>query len=350
MHKLSVQELDTYIKEIINCDAFELLSDEGLHSNTSSPSNNYYIPYMMNDALECYLFLKNGRMTGQYLTDSKEPLTAEILSHSETSAIIFRQGSSNVFTIWFEEAFRVLKCFRYDQIGHFWVKGEEHWRRLVYIIGTMYDKYEYMGDQVCNPKELALLPLMEFAPFRMYSPIHESLDAYYSDTSDGWSCIYKLAAEAGDKSFLKLLKIYQRIPAAFVRNVLFRAMNHPQRQKLYELIFQKIQDASILYPERSYHPSLNEEISSARMNVTKKLHQTGFTGTYPLFFKSGKQVLVMEEHPFTILEAKDFLFRIQFMISEVPVSKTAPSSIPLNGGFFKKRGNRCRIASDIKHI
>lgn len=374
MTKISHKELENYIKEILDCNAFELYSDE---------SKKFYIPYMMNDALECYLLLKNCRMTGKYLPELNETITAEFITQSsdstspDSSAIIFRQGTENVFIIWFEEAYRVLKCYRYDQIGHFWVKGEEHWRRLVYIIGTIYDKYEYMGKQVCNEKEIDLLPLMEFAPFRMYSPIHESLDTYYSESRSGLECMSSLAKEADDKEFLRLLNIYRlfssdrpaikiHFPIRLIRKKIFRALNHPNRQNLYELIFQKVHDASIVYPERSYHPALNEEINSARKKSTEQLHEKGFSGDYPLFHKENLQVLAMEEHPFTILEAKDFSFRIQFMVSETadknPIpqrsktinhsetANTSETSSSLNAGFFKKRGNRSWIASDLSLI
>lgn len=345
MHKLSIIELNKYIQEIVECDAFELHSHETSFTDSEDSSANYYIPYMMNDALECYILLKKGRMTGKYIPDLKEKITAELCPQQENSALIFRQGTENVFTIWFENAYRVLNCYRYDQIGHFWVKNHEHWRRLVYIIGTIYDKYEYMGKQVCTEQEIDLLPLMEFAPFRMYSPIHESLDAYYEESKKGLASMKSFAKEAGDKAFLPLLALYGVFPCSFMRNLLYRAMNHPDRQKLYELLFYKVQEASSVYPERSYHPALNAEISSARNNITAQLHQLGYTGTYPKFQKKNIQILAMEEHPFTILEAKDFSFRVQFMVSE---SKQHAAS--LNAGFFKKRGNHCRIASDIHDI
>lgn len=344
MNKLSLKELENYIKEILECNAFELHSDNHSYTETDNPNSysNYYIPYMMNDALECYILLKNCRMTGKFLADIKEKMHIECISN----AIIFHQGTENVFTLWFEETFLILKCFRYDRIGHFWVNGAEHWRRLVYIIGTMYDKYEYMGNQVCNKKEMALLPLMEFAPFRMYSPIHESLDQYYMESKDSLKCISALARQVKDRKFLALLKLYAIIPSHIMKNVLFHALNHPNRQKLYELIFYKVQEASMEYPERSYHPALNIEIENARKQVTQQLHQAGFHGSYPLFHKENQQILAMEEHPFTILEAKDFSFRIQFMFSEVSKDKEIPQALPLNIGFFHKKNYRCRIISD----
>lgn len=344
MEKLTLNEIQNNLQEILDCDAFELYADTSL----SSGFPNYYIPYMMNDALECYLLFTNCKMTGTYRPEIKAKITMECISNNSTktpshtsSAIIFHQGNENVFTLWFEETFRVLHCFRYDRIGHFWVKGAEHWRRLVYIIGTIYDKYEYMGTKVCNEKELALLPLMEFAPFRMYSPIHESLNASYPETSAGLDCITALAKAVNDKAFLKLLAFYKKLPAPFVRKLLFQALNHPKRQKLYELIFYKVQEASMEYPERSYSPAFDDYIVKSRTKVSMQLQKMGFHGNYPLFSRENLQILAMEEHPFTILEAKDFSFRIQFMMSK------ASDSSGLNMGFFKKRDNQGLIVSNI---
>lgn len=351
MTKLNLNELLQYLREILDCNAFELHCKK---DSDKAASQNFLIPYMMNDALECYLLLTDGRMTGTYITDLKESLSVELVnfssdsadvSHPEDSALIFRQGTQNVFTLWFKDAFRVLNCYQYHPIGHFWVKGSEHWRRLAYIIGTLYDKYEYMGEKICSEKELALLPLMEFGPFRMYSPIHESLDSYYPETREGLLCMRDLALSAKDRPFLLMLKIYECFPYSFVKKWICKALNHPNRQKLYALINKKITEASSCYPKRMYDPALHDEIAASRIQVSNFLRNAGFSGTYPLFQKDNIQIHAMEEHPFTILEAGDFSFRIQFMVSEASVNSAA-----LHIGFFKKRGNRSRIASDLNSL
>ena len=69
--------------------------------------------------------------------------------------------------------------------------------------------------------------------------------------------------------------------------------------------------------------------------MTQALLDEGFTGEYPLFRRPGMEVLAAEEHPFTILDAEDYRFRIRFMVSEYPVSHEPPGVCP---GFFRKRG------------
>ena len=340
MKQISPQELFKCIEELLACDAFELhitpSSDDGL---------DIYIPYMMNDALECYFFMTSVQMKGHYVKELSNKTAVELLETQTLPALIFRQDSNNVFTIWFKQCHQILNCYRYDQTGHFWRQGAEHWRRLVYIVGTIYDKYEYMGDTVCNKKELALLPLMEFAPFRMYSPINDSIDDYYYDTKSGITCIRELAREANDSFYLFLLRIYEIFPFSFVTRILGYFLNQPGRIKLYQNIYQKIIDASCSYSERSYPDHLAKQIQLERESADRTLKHHGFSGTYPLFNKNNTQIYAVEEHPFTILEAQDYSFRIQFMVSETKASRH-----PLHFGFFHKSGNTGRIEKNLHFL
>ena len=324
-------DLQKSLNALTDSDSFELQSYKGPSGQT-----DYYIPYMMNDALECYYVLENAHMKGTFLPDSGAEI--QVIETEESPALIIRQKDENVCTLWFESVRKDLQCYRYHEIGHFWVTGQEHWRRLVYIIGTIYDKYEYMGESLCNEKELALLPLMEFAPFRYYSPIHESLDDMYSDTSQGIETMKALCKEVNDHAYLRLLNIYKRFPLSFVRKYLTKALNKPERSALYEHIFHKVNEASLAYPERDYGELLNQQIQGKRQKLTSELIAKGFSGTYPLFQRENTQVLVMEEHPFTILEWDHFKFRMKLM-----VSKTKKPDKGLNAGFFEKTGNYSEI-------
>lgn len=348
MRKISREELQEYLDEILDCGAFEL------HKKKCGNGKwEFYIPYMMNDAVECYLILKSARMTGVYEPESEAEITAELVETEQGPAAFFRQGENSVFSIWYEDSFCEQKCYRYDQIGHFWVKGEEHWRRLVYIIGTIHDKFRYMGPDSCNEKEQALIPLMEFAPFRFFSPIHESLDSYYEETTEGFACMKALAEEAGDTGILRLMKLYELSPfkSQMVRQ-LANAMQSPKRNKLYQLIFYKVEEAASEYPERMYSDGLQESIKHMREEVEERLLKNGFTGMYPLFHKGNIQILAMEEHPFTILESEHYGFKIQYMVSECEVTEQSEmhaegNGYLLNAGFFRKKGNHGRIEKEL---
>ena len=345
MRKISYEELNVYLEEILACDAFELHVQR-----RDSTESDYYIPYMMNDALECYLLLQKGHMTGDFDPEVEEKIRMEFVKTEDGPAIIFRQGNQNVFTIWFRDAFQILQCYRYDQIGHFWVEGQEHWRRLVYMIGTMHDKYHYMGDAVCNEMEMALLPLMEFAPFRYFTPLHDSLDEYYINSASGFSCMKGLVKEAGSKRMDLLMNLYSISPVKKpFRKMIIEEMMHPRGNRLYQLIFDKVKAASEQYPDREYEKTITAKIKEERKRIEEDLKKAGFCGTYPLFQKNRIQVLAMEEHPFTILESDHYNFKVQYMISEVS-GKRSKSHQMLNAGFFKKRGNHGWIARDLEDV
>ena len=108
----------------------------------------YYVPYMMNDALEYYLILKNCRMVGEFLLEKGLETSASLARNDAGYVLSIRQGSENALTLYFDDMEESIHCYQYHQIGHFWVEGQEQWRQLVYMIGTIYDKYEYPGEKV----------------------------------------------------------------------------------------------------------------------------------------------------------------------------------------------------------
>lgn len=333
-------ELYQKLAELIKCQALEVC----IHREENGDCQTC-IPYMMNDALECYLILENCRITGTYLPDCQEKTEAYLTRHEDSVGLVVKQGDENVFTLWFDGIRERLQCYPYHEIGHFWVQGMEQWRQLVYIIGTIYDKYEYLGEQVCTEKEIELLPLMEFAPFRAWSPVKETLDDWYADTMEGVDTMKKMAHLAGEEGFARLLERYKRNPADRLEKRIEKFLAGKKGAKVYQVIHQKVSEASREYPKRDYGKDMDDRISRAREEVTAKLLKKGFTGTYPYFRRGKMQVVAAEEHPFTILEAEDFVFGIQFMVS---VSRQE-TDIP-NFGFFRGIGNRGWIEKKLENL
>lgn len=340
MEKITSEKLLHYIEELLAWSAFEVQT-----KYSSRGTWDFYVPYIMNDALECILVIRNVYCQGEYLNYFYDDTTVELLGSEQRPALVFHQGTSNVYTVWFEDCYQILNCYRYDQTGHFWRTGEEQWRRLVYILGTIHDKYKYLGEKVCNEEELELLKLMGFGPLRMYTPLKDSLDDMYSDSQEGYELITKYAEEVDDKQFLTLLKLYDKLPLPQISSLLHSSLNLSGRYKLYQHIYEKMESASKKYPEREYSPELNEYISASRKEVSRIMEEYGFEGTYPLFQRKQLQVFAVEEHPFTVLEAENFSFRIQFMVSE-----TTASEHPMHFGFFKKTGNNGRIEETLDFL
>lgn len=292
-----------HLAEILQYDALELCQD--------SRNGDYLIPYMMNDALEYYLILKNSRKTGEL--QKEEKICSARIIKEDRYILILRQESGNTCTLMFQELEEHARCYQYHRIGHYWITGQEHWRRLVYMVGTIYDKYEFFQDRFCNEKEKELMHLMEFAPFRYWSPVSESLDGHYSSTEEGLNLMIRLAQEAEDRQYLRLLRWYRycRIKAAAV--YLANTLLQPKHKKLYELINGKVQEASLYYPEREYTAKIQKEMQKMRIAAEQEIKKRGYQGTYPHFYKENEIVLMTEEHPFTIMEWEDYTFRIHFL-------------------------------------
>ena len=323
------------LKEIFDKEVFELYIRQG----------QGYVPYMMNDALECYLVLTDCRCTGEYLTGYEESTLGYLSSAEGERILVVHQGEENIFTLWFREIRIKLEGYQYHRIGHFWLegKGQEQWRQLVYMLGTVYDKYEYFGEAMCTPREQELMRLMEFRPFRYWSPVKESLDPYYPDTALGAAVMRKIADLAGDRAMAFLAGIYEKVPLIFLEKMIIWRMERPCSQKLYETLLNLVSAESGKYRKRDYGKEMNERIEKERARIQEELHCRGFQGEYPRFGKKGMEVLAVEEHPFTLgfMEWEKFDFRIRLMISKDSSGKKR--NLGVNGGFFKGKGREGQI-------
>ena len=146
----------------------------------------------------------------------------------------------------------------------------------------------------------------------------------------------RLADEAGDRSFARLLRLCRPLPKTLAQPILQRAMQSPRRQKLYEHIWNKVAAASNRYGSRDYGEAVNAQIAEQRRQAAKTLERLGYAGAYPDFAKGNRRIHVCEEHPFTTMEYENYEFKIQLMVSETEEEG-------LNAGFFRGRGCRGEI-------
>lgn len=308
---------------------------------------DFCVPYMMNDAAEAYLVFEDCRMTGEMLPDYEGEITGRLeKGNNGGSMLIVRQGEDNVFTLHYRKLHCIQKLYQYHAIGHFWVSGGEQWRQMVYMVGTAYDKYEFLGSDSCSSQEIELLPLMKFAPFRFWSPIRESLEERYPSSPEGAACMKRLCSEAGDRKLERLVAWYQKFSGGIAGRFLeYRIRSHlagKKGEKIYRCIREKINRASAAYPKRQYAPETEAEIRRCQIEAQTRLHGAGFSGVYPFFQRGNLSVLAAEEHPFTVLESENFFFRIQYMVSVCPDPDAG-----VNSGFFRGRGRRGFIAENL---
>lgn len=321
------------LEELFEAGVFEIRKREG-------EEGIYEVPYMMNDALECVLVFTGASMSGKWIEDEelREETEGILITEKERNGLIVRQGLDNTCTVWFEELFAEQKLYRFHEIGHFWEKGAEQWRRLVYIIGTMQDKYWFLGEEVCNIKERELIPLMEFTPFHRYYPAKVCIPEEYIMTEEGCRCVLRLSEEAGDRIYAAFVRLYLAFPCRILEEGLYRMLMSVRRAPLYDLICRKASEASSLYAERDYGEEHNRIRQQKRDVLERAFFQNGYEGAYPEFHRGRIWVQAAEEHPFARMEAFEEGFHIWLMVSEQPESCQG-----YNRGFFRGRRYRGRI-------
>ncbi len=311
------KELLLLVDDLLELEVLELIPSE------TDPAD-LYIPYMMNDAVEYYLILRNYQLMGPLPEEFPGETLVRLVTAPERPGLIFDMPAGEKLTLWFDRCEAVRNFYQYHRIGHFWRKGEEHWRMLVYMIGTIHDKYAFLGPDSVNEEELLLLPLVHFGPFRFYSPIDEPLDDRYPENDDGRTAMRALALAAGDTDYaqkidraeaLKKLPFFRRETS---EKMLTEALLAPERRQLFDYIYKKVCEASSRYPERAYDAATETHMENERLRAASALHKEGFTGTYPLFTRGGTTALALEEHPFTVreLDYEGFSFHIRFMVWE----------------------------------
>ncbi len=320
---LSLYELNEKVNNLLQTDALELAYASGLRTTI-------YIPYMMNDAVEYYFTLEGCTVTGELPEGEEgafpEGSVAEVFpAGQQTGAgfhveeldeeeklrvmsagtISIRNGYEGLLRIDFTQCSKTENFYQYHRTGHYWIEEQGHFRRLVYLIGTIYDKIEYLGPEAGNVKEKSIKNLMEFAPFRYWSPINESLDHWYHDFSDGHKTMRAIALEAGDRYYAFLCKIYSEWHPGFLKRYMAKYLVSDSGQKIYELLLDKLEECSMEYHRRDYGQEVETSLTIRRMAVDQNLRDRGYQGTYPNYFKieagesePSKEILVIEEQPY----------------------------------------------------
>lgn len=297
-------ELKDWLRRLCKDEALELIPGR---------AGVLYIPLIMNDAVEVYCKLTDAVIPGQLPEDLSDVTQTELVSGDTRRGLLLKTGEKIKATIWFSHCLYEMEQYQYHRIMHRWVKGDEHMRMLVYMIGTMQDKLVYLGEMACNDQEKALIPLMEYRPFRLFSPIDESLDGWYPDTSQGYETMKAVAEKAGDTALLRLMKL-GRVSGHLLDRKISRHLSCSR--SLFSLIYEKIRVASERYRPRTYGSELQNELNLRRKDIHHRFMQSGFAGTYPVYTREQMQVTVYEEHPFTVSEMDEMAFDVHFLVCD----------------------------------
>ncbi len=194
---------------------------------------------------------------------------------------------------------------------------------LVYMIGTASDKRHYLGERAVNDAERAFIPLIEYKPFRDFSPIAESLDAWYPDTEAGAAAMRSFALEAGENALARMIEAGDPADRK-TGDAIRRAIG--ASEKLFSRIYEKICLASAQYAERTYPPAAEERMRIMREEADRLLKKAGYSGNYPEYFRgspetgdSGRaessrtRVTVLEEHPFVLPGMDELEFALHYL-------------------------------------
>ncbi|MCR5369373.1 MAG: DUF3878 family protein [Clostridium sp.] len=329
---LTAQELLEIVQNLCDAEALEIISAEG---------DALCIPYMMNDAVEAFCILEEAEWPDDLPGDLENVTGAVCLCGGVKQELCLRTEEGDLLTIRYGRCLYKETLYRYHRIMHCWESGYEHMRMLVYMVGTVSDKRHYLGERAVNDLERAFIPLIEYKPFRDFSPIAESLDAWYPDTETGADSMRSFALEAGEGALAQM--IAEADPAdRKTGDAIRRAIG--ASEKLFSCIYEKICLASAEYAERAYPPAAEEKMRTMREEADRMLKRAGYSGNYPEYFRkspetgdsgraagskdSGRtaecgrtgdtegsrtRITVFEEHPFVLPGMDELEFALHFL-------------------------------------
>lgn len=267
---------------------------------------NIRLVYLMNDAVESFLIFESAVLTGTYQADYEGELEAKLEFQNDPEnpyILIVHQGNS-VVTIFFKNLEFEYHLYDYGEIAHFWVSGYEYLRQLEYRIAILRDKYEYLGPNFCTKEERKLVALVNFPPLN-YTNYPAVPDRYLVPQEDPWipseqaiAVMEELAEEAGDHSFRFWLKLYRRFPYKMVARFLAMLLHTNAHAELIDLLDEKLNDASEIYPERDFKEPGNQDFRMAIKTAMEKARERQSE-----LEEQGIYSVVLREEPFE--SAKD---------------------------------------------
>lgn len=299
-----------YLAQIFKENVFELMEKRD--------DTQYYVVYIMNDAIESFLVFENAVMIGEYEKENDEVIQGTLDKINDNYILVVRQGDHNSFTIRFSGLRLENNLYQYHNIGHFWVKEYEYLRQINYRLGIMQDKYQFLGEKVCNQEELDLLPLYEFAPLRNYICVSWEKEEPFQSTERGIEAFLQLAKEDNDVPMVKWLIRYQKKQSKWSEWILTRMLKTVSHRRVIELLVNKIDQASLKYNERSFGELEDQLIANCRKKLKVTLLQH-------------KNITCLEEQPFSVGDEFTYTFHLLSFNEKRMFRKIQIHSIVLKG-------------------
>ena len=213
--------MDTFemLKRLLSQNEFELLlPDQTGAKEKNTDKTDIRLVYQMNDTIESFLVFKEARMTGTYKEDYEGAIEASFYRDGDDYALVVRQEEEDcVVTILFKTLELETNLYNYGDIAHFWRKGYENLRQLEFRIAVLWDKYEYLGEAVCNEEERKLVQLAYFPPlnYTCYPAVSKQYivprDNPWIPSDGAFSLMKEMAEQVGDRKIEKWIHFYQQL-------------------------------------------------------------------------------------------------------------------------------------------
>lgn len=314
MQTITAEKLKVMLEKLIEADALEAVQDP-------SQSTRYYIPYMMSDCVEYYLILDMDpvRYTDRNASRLEEDLriwmgggSADFI-RGDSESIAADRGFLSAFEAVITQIQESRNYYQYHRSGHYWVRGEEHLRRLVYQLGSIHEKMTYLGQEAVNEREIRLARLVEFGPLRYFSPINEDLDEWYINSSDGVDAMRQLAKDCRDERLEWLVASFGNLPAEELKSYLIDYLASDRGFVFCQELQKQVEEASRPYATRRFSNRLEAWAQQERRHIDGSLRKRGLIGRYPHYKSKDDRcyIIVTEEMPFEmrLLEDQNMAYR-----------------------------------------
>lgn len=314
MQTITAEKLREKLRRLVEVDALEAVRDP-------NRVNRYYIPYMMSDGVEDYLILDMdpARYTGEDADRLKEDLLvwSDICPADSLGGCQKIQGADEGAGTDLEAAIAQAResCsyYQYHRMGHYWVSGQEHLRRLVYQLGIIHEKMTYLGREAINEREAGLVELAEFGPLRHFSPVHENPVEWHVSSLGGTRAMQKLAADSRDERLGWLLSSFEKLPSKELREYLIAYLASDRGFAFCQELQSQIELASRPYASRHFSNRIETWAQKERRRIDISLREEGLVGRFPHYkSKDGeRRIVITEEMPFAmgLLDDKDMAYR-----------------------------------------
>ncbi|WP_461879434.1 DUF3878 family protein [Fusicatenibacter sp.] len=253
-----------------------------------------WLVYLMNDAAESFLVFHDAELTGTYQKEYEGEIDAVLEKDGEQYVLIVRQGET-VCTLFFSRLSLEVHLFDYGKTGHFWVDGYEYLRQIEFRIAILRDKREYLGEAFCTEEEMHLASLANFPPlnFCCYPAVP---DQYLVPSCPWWEAMEEaiaemkaLAAEAGDKTLLRYLALYEKWQGKLLAKQIAKLLHTSRHAKVVDLLEKKLAREAQNYPKRRFAGEEGTQIRKIQEQAMKRKKTLE---------AEGKRASLLREEPF----------------------------------------------------